>query len=140
MDRRASTLATVLAAAGAVWGAVSYLVLWGYTSIVVTRSFVDTPVGLFALFPTRAVLFGIHVVEDHVLGHPFHLPEGSGWIGVVSAVVGSALLVAPLGLAAGVAALVRRRHPPAPDLGIRVAEVDAPEHGIGLVDGMGEPH
>jgi hypothetical protein len=80
---------------GALWGLVAYRILWGDTSIVITRRFVDSAPGLAALLPVRIVLFAIHVIEDHVIGHPLQLPTNHGWIGAASALAG-----ATLGLAA----------------------------------------
>jgi hypothetical protein len=85
----------VLAVLGALWGAAAYQILWGYTSIVVTRAFVDTPMGLLSLFPVRAVLFGIHVVEDQVVHHPFNFSRNHEWIGYVAAATGTLILVTP---------------------------------------------
>ncbi len=85
----------ILAAIGALWGAAAYQILWGYTSIVVTRAFVDTPMGLFSLFPVRAVLFGIHLVEDQLVHHPFNFSRNHQWIGFVSAATGALILVTP---------------------------------------------
>jgi len=77
------------AAIGALWGAIAFLLLWGYTSIQLTRRDVDSVVWTIALLPVRLVLFAIHVVEDHVVHHPFHFADNHDWIGVVSAAVGA---------------------------------------------------
>jgi hypothetical protein len=96
------------AGAGAVWGAVAFAVLWGYTSIQVTRRFVQSVPGLLTLFPVRTVIFAIHLVEERA-GRSFDLSSNHEWIGFVSAAVG-ALIVG------GIVALVRwvgRARPPA---------------------------
>jgi hypothetical protein len=77
---------------GALWGAVTYEVLWGYTSIQVTRRYVDSVAGLATLLPARIVLFGIHLVEDRIAGHPFSFSQGDRWIGFLATAVGAALL------------------------------------------------
>jgi hypothetical protein len=97
----------ILAAVGAVWGAAAYQILWGYTSIVVTRAFVDTPLGLLSLFPVRAVLFGIHLVEDHVVHHPFSFSRNHQWIGFVAAATGALMLVVPFVTGRAVARAIR---------------------------------
>jgi hypothetical protein len=103
----------VLAVLGALWGAAAYQILWGYTSIVVTRSFVDTPLGLLSLFPVRAVLFGIHVVEDQVVHHPFNFSRNHEWIGFVAAATGALILVTPFVVGrAGVRAIRSRNRRP----------------------------
>ena len=99
----------ILAAVGALWGAAAYQILWGYTSVVVTRSFVDTPLGLFSLFPVRAVLFAIHVVEDQVVHHPFNFSQNHEWIGFVAAATGSLMLVIPFVTGRAVVRTVRDR-------------------------------
>jgi hypothetical protein len=98
-----------LAVAGAAWGAVTYQILWGYTSIVVTRSFVDTPLGLLALFPVRVVLFGIHLAEDRIAHHTFDFQRNHWWIGVTAAAAGALLLMVPFALGALVARRLRTR-------------------------------
>jgi hypothetical protein len=80
---------------GALWGGFAYAVLWNETSIVVTPSFFDSPVGLLALFPVRVVLWGIRVVETKVVHHPFRFPDNTRWIGVLSALVGAAIVGLP---------------------------------------------
>ena len=78
--------------AGAAWGLVSYLVLWGYTPIVVTERFVESLPGLLLLLPARAVLESIHVIEQRIVHHPFDFSTNNGWIGYVSALAGAAIL------------------------------------------------
>jgi hypothetical protein len=97
-----------MAALGALWGAATYEVLWGYTSIVVTRRFVDSVAGLATLLPARIVLYGIHVVEDRIAGHPFAFSRSDRWIGFVITAVGAILLVAAFLLARAVVGVVRR--------------------------------
>jgi hypothetical protein len=84
----------MVAVAGAAWGVVAFAVLWGYTSIVVTRRFVDSVPGLLTLLPVRIVLEGIHVAE-RLAGHPFDFSRNHDWIGVVSAGVGALVLLIP---------------------------------------------
>src|SRR5438105_3283819 len=82
--------------------------MWGDTSIVVTRSFVDTPLGLLAFFPARAVLFGIHLAEQ-LAHHPFSFPANDQWIGVAAAATGAVLLSLPVAVARLGSGLYRRR-------------------------------
>jgi len=97
MERRAvRSLAVLLATtAGALWGGVAYATLWGYTSIVITPRFFDSPAGVLALLPVRIVLDAIHVVEAHVVGHPFAFARNHGWIGFLAAAVGAILVGLP---------------------------------------------
>jgi hypothetical protein len=81
----------VAAGLGAIWGAVAFAVLWGYTSIQVTRPFVESAWGLMTLLPVRIVLFGIHVLEARA-GRSFHLASNHEWIGFVSAAVGAVIV------------------------------------------------
>lgn len=74
---------------GALWGATAYAILWGYTSIVVTPRFYDSAVGLLTLLPSRVVLEAIHLVEAHIVHHPFSFARHHGWIGIASAAVGA---------------------------------------------------
>jgi hypothetical protein len=108
---RRSTALLLLAAAGALWGAVSYAILWGETSIVVTRRFVDSNRGLALLLPVRLVLEAIRVVEKHVAGHPFDFSHNHGWIGFAAAAAGAAMLALPGLLVTAVARRLRRRGP-----------------------------
>jgi hypothetical protein len=102
-------VASGLAAAGAAWGAITYQILWGNTSIVVTRSFVDTPLGLLALFPVRVVLFGIRLVEDRVVHHAFDFQSNHWWIGVIAGMVGASLFLIPIATGTVLARRVRTR-------------------------------
>jgi hypothetical protein len=95
-----------LAALGAAWGAATYEILWGYTTIVVTRRFVDSVAGLATLLPARIVLFAIHVTEDRVAGHPFAFSRADRWIGFVITAVGASLLAGGYLLARAVARVV----------------------------------
>jgi hypothetical protein len=115
----------ILAAVGALWGAAAYQILWGYTSIVVTRAFVDTPLGLFSLFPVRAVLFAIHLVEEQVVHHPFSFAHNHQWIGYVAAATGSLLLVTPFVLGRAATRRYRRRNAGAGRLSRRATVTEA---------------
>lgn len=84
--------APVAAGAGAVWGVVAFQIMWGYTSIVVMRPFVNSVPGLIAFLPVRLVLYGIRFAEVHVAGHPFDFSRNHAWIGLASAAVGALLL------------------------------------------------
>jgi hypothetical protein len=86
------TVAWLVILAGAAWGLASYLVLWGYTPIVVTERFVESLPGLLLLLPARAVLESIHFVEQRIVHHPFDFSSHNGWIGYVSAMTGAAIL------------------------------------------------
>jgi hypothetical protein len=93
---------------GALWGAVAYTILWGGTSIVITRRFVDSPIGLATLLPVRLILYGIHATERAV-GHSFALSGNHAWIGFLSAGLGAMLLLVPLAVVRAAAAYRRRR-------------------------------
>jgi hypothetical protein len=91
----------VLAATiGAIWGVLAYRILWGDTSIVVTREFVVSLAGLLSLLPVRIVLYAIRLAEVHVAGHPFDFADNHAWIGVTAAAVGALLLGVPVQVAA----------------------------------------
>jgi hypothetical protein len=92
-DTRVSPIA-VVAGVGAIWGVVGFAVLWGYTSIQVTRPFVQSVPGLLVLLPVRTVLFAIHLVEDRLVGRPFDLSANHDWIGLVSATAGAMIATA----------------------------------------------
>jgi hypothetical protein len=95
----------LLGGLGAAWGAVAYAIMWGYTSIVVTRNFVDSLPGLASLLPVRVVLYSIHILEG-LAGHPFDFSRNHGWIGLVAATSGALMLMLPFLLVRGA---VRRR-------------------------------
>lgn len=99
---------------GGLWGAATYEILWGYTSIVVTRRFVDSVPGLATLLPARIVLYAIHVAEGRIAGHPFGFSRADRWIGFVITAVGAGLLVGGYLLVRAVALIVRRTSRPAP--------------------------
>lgn len=101
--------AAALAVIGALWGAATYEILWGYTSIVVTRRYVDSVAGLATLLPARIVLYAIHVVEDRIAGHPFGLSRSDWWIGLTATAVGAGLLTGAFLLARAVVRLIRSR-------------------------------
>jgi hypothetical protein len=92
---------------GALWGAASYALLWGYTSIVITRRFVDSPMGLLSLLPARLVLYAIHYAEN-VAGHPFNFSNNHGWIGFVATLTGATILAAPTLVARGIGRRIRQ--------------------------------
>src|SRR5262249_12257278 len=98
----------VAAGLGAIWGAVAFAVLWGYTSIQVTRPFVESGAGLMTLLPVRIVLYAIHALETRA-GRPFHLASNHEWIGFVSAVVGAVIVAAAFLAVRGTVRLARRR-------------------------------
>src|SRR5262245_50778897 len=81
-----------LLAAGAAWGFASYLVMWGYTPIVVTERFVVSLPGLLLLLPARLVLESIHLIERHVVHHPFDFSSTNGWIGYAAALAGALIV------------------------------------------------
>jgi hypothetical protein len=97
--------------AGAAWGLASYLVLWGYTPIVVTERFVESVPGLLLLLPARAVLESIHFVEQRMVHHPFDFSAQNSWIGYVSALTGAAILAIAWALVTTPARMRGRRRP-----------------------------
>ena len=80
----------VAAAIGAVWGLAGYAVLWGHTSIVVSRSFVVSPIGTILLLPVRTVLWTIHSLE-RAAREPFEFSDNNWWIGLASAMAGAVI-------------------------------------------------
>ena len=96
---------------GAAWGLASYLVLWGYTPIVVTERFVESLPGLLLLFPARAVLESIHFVEQRIVHHPFDFSTHNSWIGYVSAMTGAVILALGWAVVGAPARMRARRHP-----------------------------
>ena len=109
LEPRRSILLFAAACVGAVWGAASYALLWGYTPIFIERRFVVSPLGLASLFPARVVLDGIHFVERHVAGHPFDFSRNNAWIGSMAALVGASLMGAAVVLAQGAIRRLRRK-------------------------------
>lgn len=98
-----------LAALGALWGAGGYAVLWGYTSLVVTRRFVESAAGLATLLPVRVLLSLINLIEDRVVRHPFAFAGNNEWIGIAAAVLGAILVGLPAFLATVLLARARER-------------------------------
>lgn len=92
-------------AAGALWGALGYAVLWGLSPIVVGRRFVASLLGTVVFLPVRLVLWALRAAES-LAGRPFELADTNWWIGVTAAVVGAVIAVAAT-IAAR--ALIRRR-------------------------------
>jgi hypothetical protein len=84
----------IASVAGALWGAISYAVLWGQTPIVVTLRFAQSFRGLVLLLPAKTVLFAIGLVERHVAGRSFDLSRNHEWIGLVATAVGALLVAA----------------------------------------------
>ena len=94
---------------GALWGSAAYALLWGQTSVQLTRPFVNSLPGLASLFPVRVVLFGIHLAEDRIVGHAFDFSRNNAWIGLLAAAVGTALLCLVVLLARAAVAATRSR-------------------------------
>jgi hypothetical protein len=89
VERPVMKPAVAATVAGAMWGVAGYAALWGYTPLTVHRSFVVSPLGTVLLLPVRVVLWAIRFLEERVVGHPFELASGHGWIGVAAAAVGA---------------------------------------------------
>lgn len=81
----------VAGAIGAAWGFAGYVLLWGYTPIVVHRPFVVSPIGTAVLLPVRIVLWGIQGIE-RAAGHTFDFSANNWWIGVAAGAVGAAIV------------------------------------------------
>jgi ABC-type Co2+ transport system permease subunit len=77
-------------AIGAAWGFAGYVLLWGYTPIVVDRPFVVSLIGTIVLLPIRLVLLTIRAIE-RASGGPFDFSANNWWIGVTAAFVGAAI-------------------------------------------------
>ena len=101
----------LMAALGGLWGACAYAILWGYTSIQVTRPFVNSLPGLASLLPARIIIYGIEAAEHYVAGHPFDLSRNHEWIGAAATGVGAVLVVTAFLLGR---MLTRRFRHPAP--------------------------
>ncbi len=108
----------------AVWGFVSYLVLWGYTPIVVTERFVVSVPGLLLLLPARVVLESIHLIEQRVVHHPFDFSNTNGWIGYAAALAGALIGWLAWLVLSVPARLGRRSREPEPTPGGNVAEAE----------------
>ncbi|HUG88679.1 MAG TPA: hypothetical protein VMP42_07920 [Actinomycetota bacterium] len=91
-------------AAGALWGALGYAVLWGLSPIVVGRRFVVSVVGTLLFLPVRLVLWGIRALEA-AAGRPFELADTNWWIGAAAVLLGAVIAV---GATLAVRALARR--------------------------------
>ena len=95
MDRRIPSPAVLVTAAGALWGAIGYLVLWGHTPLFPSRRMVASGLGLVLFLPVRVVLWVIRAIEG-LAGRSFALAESSWWIGLLAAVAGAAIVMLPL--------------------------------------------
>jgi hypothetical protein len=80
----------VAGALGAAWGFAGYVLLWGYTPIVIQRPFVLSAIGTVLLLPVRIVLWAIHGLE-RAAEHSFDFSANNWWIGVAAAAVGAIL-------------------------------------------------
>ena len=110
----------VAASIGAIWGFLGYAVLWGYTPLFPSRAFVLGRLGTILFAPVRAVLWGIHVVEERSASAPFDFSANNGWIGLLAALVGAAMLALVVaavrvvlrwrGRSGGDVAVVERQH------------------------------
>ena len=100
--------------AGAAWGFGAYLVLWGYTPIVVTERYVDSLPGLLLLLPARLVLETIHLIEQRIVHHPFDFSANNAWIGYAAAAVGAAILTLARAIVTAPARLLARGRPEEP--------------------------
>jgi hypothetical protein len=81
----------IAALVGGLWGLAGYLLLWGHTPLIVHRTFVVSPLGTAVLLPVRLVLWGIRLVEDRIVGHPFGLASSNEWIGLLAAGIGAGI-------------------------------------------------
>jgi hypothetical protein len=95
--------------AGALWGAISYVVLWGHTPIVITLRFAQSLPGIVLLLPAKAVLFTIGLVERQVAGRSFDFSRNHEWIGLAATVVGALLVVAVFLLVRALRRITSRR-------------------------------
>ena len=112
--RSPSTLTglTIASVAGALWGAISYAVLWGHTPLVITLRFAQSLRGLVLLLPAKAVLFTIGLVERQVAGRSFDLSRNHEWIGLVATAVGALIVVTAFLLVRALGRLMPRRPGP----------------------------
>lgn len=90
MTRRIPPVA-LTASIGAAWGAIGYLVLWGYTPVFPSRRFVVGAFGTLVLLPIRLVLWGLRGLE-RALDRNFDLADSHAWLGLAAATVGAALV------------------------------------------------
>ena len=95
MDATGSRRRPLLIAAslGAAWGLLAYLVLWGFTPLIVQRAFVVSPLGTLLLLPARTVLWLIHWAES-AAGRAFEFSNNHWWIGLAAGVVGAGIVAA----------------------------------------------
>ncbi|HZA60828.1 MAG TPA: hypothetical protein VE754_03995 [Actinomycetota bacterium] len=99
----------VAAAIGAAWGAIGYLVLWGYIApLFPSRRFVVGAVGTTLFLPVKTVLLAIRGLES-LAGRSFELASNHAWIGLAAAATGAAMAVAGY----LVVRVVRKRFSPA---------------------------
>lgn len=104
---RARSPILVAAAIGAAWGFAGYVLLWGYTPIVIQRPFVLSAIGTIVLLPVRIVLWAIHGLERAV-EHPFDFSTNNWWIGVAAAIVAASMVALVIWVVRAVI-LTRRR-------------------------------
>jgi hypothetical protein len=98
---------TLGAAAGLLWGAFCFSVLWEGTPFGVDLRFVESVGGSLLLLPARLVLWGVRAAEVGA-GRTFELSDSTWILAVLTAVTG--LLVGVLVVLAvrGAASLARR--------------------------------
>jgi hypothetical protein len=89
---------------GALWGLVSYSILWEATPVQVGRGFVQSPLGTLVLLPSRVVIWAISLAEA-VAGRSFDLSANFQWIAPTASLVGAAMT---FGVALGIRGGLRR--------------------------------
>lgn len=85
--------ASVAAGVGALWGLVSYSILWEGLPAQVDRAFVESPAGTLSLLPSRVAIWAIALAEA-VAGRSFDLSRTFGWIAPFASAIGVGLMLA----------------------------------------------
>lgn len=85
--------ASVAAGLGALWGLVSYSILWEGMPAQVDRAFVESPGGTLVLLPSRIAIWSIAVAEA-AAGRSFDLSRTFDWIAPFATAIGAGLMLA----------------------------------------------
>jgi hypothetical protein len=99
---------------GALWGLVSYSILWEATPVQVGRGFVQSALGTLVLLPSRVVIWAISVAEA-AAGRSFDLSANFQWIAPTASLVGAAIT---FGVALGIRGGIRRWVAPPRERGV----------------------
>lgn len=98
---------TIGAAAGLLWGAFCFSVLWEGTPFAVDLRFVESVGGSLLLLPARLVLWGVRAAET-ATGRTFELADSTWILGAATAVTGLSIGVLAVVAVRGAASLAHR--------------------------------